>query len=142
MGFERLTNYKPEKPGTVDISNGSRLQWRSFTRKGKTTSFAVLVIGKDVAPRLALQLPNHKMHLMFGRDEDKGRLAITVDNADGEFLAKRTKRKEYYITIPVKSVEGRLKPGFATLANPVIEICKLDPSKPVFGIIDIHSAVA
>lgn len=142
MGFEKLVNEKPAKANALDIADGARLQFRRLRRGERETRFLMLTIGRQASRKLALQSENTKVHLLFGTGEDKGQLAITVDNTDGAFMAKRNKQYEYIVPIPMASVTGKVNVPFETIYCKTMEIKKLDPTKPVFGIIDISAAAA
>jgi hypothetical protein len=143
MAWNLLENKKPLTGGKVDISAGARVRWRKLKRKhGEGYSeYAYIVVGAKAATALALKSEKHGLSVMFGTGEEAGKLAITVDNEKGGFIAKRTNGGDYSFTMSSETVAGKMKAAFDTIELEKIEIVKIDPSKPYFGIIDISAAV-
>lgn len=79
---------------------------------------------------------------MFGNGKEHGQLAMTVDNENGMFPAKRNKAGQYLLSISKKTADGVLELGFPTFYREKAELIKIDPQKPIFAIIDVKPAMA
>ena len=141
MGFERLDNPVPPKSKGRDTNLGARLQLRSLTRMGRKSEWIKLTIGQLAAAKLSMTLPRHRVHLLFGTGDDLGKLAVSVDNSEGAFAATRAKKGHYSVTIPLPAMQAKVKMPFETIYCELMEIHKINPAKPVFGVIDIRDAL-
>jgi hypothetical protein len=81
-----------------------RARWGA--RGGGVSRYLALAIGPELARKLSLHAPEHRVRLLFGSGPDAGKIMISVDNAGGRFAAKRTKPGGYWVTINEQTAEG------------------------------------
>jgi hypothetical protein len=106
MPFESIEFVGKPAPGSCP-ADGVRITARKMGRKGGGVSrYIALAIGPELARKLSLHAPEHRVRLLFGSGPDAGKIMISVDNAGGRFAAKRTKPGGYWVTINEQTAEG------------------------------------
>lgn len=144
MAYSVLVNKAKSTSGAPDFSAGAKIAARKMnaTKGGRLPSeYISLTLGNKLAAGLHLSLERHNVALLFGNGDETGQIAMTVDNQNGMFGAKRNKSGQYTITISKETAEGLLKLTFATFYREKVELVKIDATKPVFAIIDIKPAL-
>lgn len=133
MGFEILENVNPPKPSAGVPNNGVRVSCRSLIRKdsGKKAEWIWVKIGPELARSLSLVLPKVGLSVSFGNDADSGKIAITVDQKNGGFLAKKQANASYSFTINSGSADGLFSTDFPTFACEDVEIVNTRGLPPV-----------
>lgn len=107
MGWERLDNPKPNASSIG--RNVVRVAARSAM---KGSRFITVKIGAHAAALGSFSRPEHKCHIMMGKGEEKGQLAIALDDSGGQFTAKRKKCGRYEITVTARAADGRFNMEF------------------------------
>lgn len=115
MAFEDIECVSAPKPSRTPPSGVAvavRRLGRSNRTGGGTVSYIKLTIGADLARRISLTQPEHKLRVLFGTDEDAGKVRISVDNVAGKFETKRDKKGNYAITLNAATVDGLFSLNF------------------------------
>lgn len=122
MSWEPISNIAPAKAALVP-PKGVGVSVRTLgTRGGGKIRYIRMVIGPALAKSLCLVTPEIGMRLSLGGGEHAGQIALSVDNAKGNFRAKRGKDGGYVLTVNALSAEGLFSLSFAPFAVEVTVI--------------------
>jgi hypothetical protein len=130
MAWETIEAVKPQSASAVACpDDGVKVTSRSLgTRGGGVARYISLTIGAKLARGIALGAPEHKLRLMFGTGDDAGKIAVSVDQEAGRFLAKRNKRGGYALTINAATAEGLF-----SLTFPAFTVSRCEAIRPTNG---------
>lgn len=101
MGFAKLENPTPSasKLGPLEVA--------VVARGGmKGSRYIVVKIGSEAARKAGFARDKHKCHLMVGDGDDRGKVAISIDDTQGKFAVKRTKAGFYQMTVTSRAATG------------------------------------
>ena len=126
MGFEIIENLqKSHKREHVPV-NGICLNSVVF---GKLP-FIRLTIGPGLARQSGMNNPTHKICLAFGTGSDAGKIQVSVNDADGMFIAKCSKAGNYALTINKDTADGLFAVVFPKYTIDHIEAIRPDNGNP------------
>ncbi|MFN7028410.1 MAG: hypothetical protein ACK4PC_03495 [Sphingopyxis sp.] len=134
MAWESISNKKPVNTAAEVPAAGVRLAPRKmgWARGGKSgeTRYIKLSIGAELAKKLGLITETVRLRLLFGRDSDAGKIAISVDAETGNFLAKRDKAGRYTLTINQATAEGLFALDFPAFNVALVEAVRPENGQP------------
>lgn len=145
MAWESIRNLKTVSTAESVPPAGVRLTARKmgWARGGKSgeTHYIKLAIGADLAKKLGLVTPEVRVRLLFGRDSDAGKIAISVDAETGNFVAKRDKAGRYALTINKASAEGLFALDFPAFNVAVVEAVRPENGQPRRAVFKVQPAM-
>ena len=108
MAFENIDCVQAKASTAPVPANGVRVVARKLERKdkGKVTRWIQVTIGPKLARSLTLSDEKHGLRVLFGKDNDAGKVRICVDNSTGKFQTKRLKNGGYSFSINEMTAEG------------------------------------
>lgn len=113
MAFTDIENMKVViGPGSCSAL-GVLVRPRKFTAKMGLRRWIQILVGKDLASKLALTRPQQMVRLLFGSGVDAGTLLLAADQAAGKFQATRDKQGRYSLTLTAATAEGLFALEFA-----------------------------
>lgn len=118
MAFEEIERVGPVTGLNAVPPDGLRVSARRLGGRGGggEVRYIKLDLGAQLARRLSLTQERHNLKLAFGTGEDAGKIMLSVDNADGRFVAARNKHGSYAATINAASADGLFSLSFPTFA--------------------------
>ncbi len=140
MAYEILPNPSKNKKPNHDFSSGVRIQGRQMKSRinGNVSKYIQITLGKQLASSLIMTMPHHNLILQFGTGEDAGKLAITLDNQQGQYPSKRSKNGQYSVSIPAAVAQGRMLLEFNTIYQSEVTMLRAE-NKPRILILDISA---
>lgn len=132
MAFEDIECVKPAAASATKIpDDGVAVTARKMgNRNGAETRYIRIAIGAKLAKAISLTQPDHRLRLLFGTGSDAGHIQVSVDNAAGKFVAKRSKKGEYALTVNAATAEGLFALAFPAFARSRIEAIRPENGKP------------
>lgn len=133
MAFEVIENCKKVYAKAASTpENGVRVTARKLTRPerfgGGHIPFIRVAIGAKLARAISLTKDVHNVCLAFGTAADAGKIQVSVDNAEGGFLAKRDKGGNYSLTMNKETADGLF-----ALEFPEFTVSHCEPIRPEIG---------
>lgn len=128
MPFEQIENLAPQKSDKSVPVEGVYVETRSAGRGETRVRFIRLSIGGGLAKALGFHAETHGVQILFGTGRDTGKLCVSIDNATGQFKAKRSKKGDYSLTLNRATARGRFSTEF-----PAFAIQRLEAVKPENG---------
>jgi hypothetical protein len=114
MSWTKIDNPKPASPNALGKDNV-----KIVARAGmKGHRYIIVKIGPEIARKSSFTKADHRCHILVGSDEERGNLAITVDDSDGKFTARRKKDGRYEISITAPAADGRFSLIFPPFERP------------------------
>lgn len=99
-------------------------------RQGREVRYIRMAIGAKLANAISLVQPECKVRLLFGTGSDAGFVQVSVDNTAGKFLAKRSKKGDYALTVNAATAEGLFSLDFPAFTRTGIEALRPENGKP------------
>lgn len=135
MAFEDIDCIRPASGGKTRVpAKGVAVSVRRLgvapRAGGGHRSYIRLCIGADLARGISLTQPEHRLRLLFGTGEDAGKVRVSVDNATGKFLAKRSKRGDYALTINADTAAGLFSLTFPAFTDDRCEALRPTNGQP------------
>lgn len=132
MAFEDIDVIKPKAATASKVPpDGVLVQARHLGRKnGGTVQFIRLVIGSKLAKAISLVMPECRLRLAFSTGSDAGLIQVSVDNTTGKFLAKRSNKGDYALTINAATADGLFALSFDTFTRSPVEALRPENGKP------------
>lgn len=132
MAFENIECINPSAHVKAIPEDGVRVAARALKKKGGdgVTRYIRVTIGAALARQLSLTGDEHGLMVLFGRDNDAGKIKLSVDNTAGKFRAKRAKGGSYAFTINAATAEGLFALEFETFDRPHLEAVKPEAGGP------------
>lgn len=116
MTWEPISNIAPPKAAAVP-PKGVAVSVRGLGLKGGgKVRYIRMAIGPALAKSLCLVTPDIGLRLSLGGGEHAGQIALSVDNAHGNFRARRSKDGGYVLTINAASADGLFSLDFPPFA--------------------------
>lgn len=106
MAFTDIENMKSVLGLEATPPLGLRVRPRKFAAKMGLRRWIQILVGKDLASKLALTRPEQMVRLLFGSGDDAGTLLLSADQAAGKFQAHRDKQGRYSLKINAATAEG------------------------------------
>src|SRR5690606_8689162 len=124
MGFEVVENVSPPMPSSGVPDDGVRVSCRSLTRKdtGRKAEWIWVKIGPALAKSISLVLPEVGIEVSFGTGTDSGKIAISVNQKNGGFIAKKQGNGGYSFTINSDSADGLFSTDFPAFSCPDVNV--------------------
>lgn len=126
MSWDVIENLGAPKAGeALSVPpKGVRVRVRALAGKkgGPLVRYIHLSIGATLSKSLCLTLEKTGLRLALGGGEHAGKLALSVDNGAGNFMAKRDKHGGYALTINAASADGLFSMDFAPFVVEAAEI--------------------
>lgn len=102
MSWKRVNNPKPPsarsvKPTQVRVCSMAAAKLSRYIR---------IKIGSELARRGSFTQAEHKCHLLRGEGDEAGQIAVSVDDRDGSFVAKRRSDGRYEIAVGQVACNG------------------------------------
>jgi hypothetical protein len=139
MAFELIRNVGGGSSGQTLAPEGARISSRVMGKRGgavEKTRFIKIEVGAMVAKTIGLSLEKHKVKLLSGTGNDVGKVAISPDNAEGDFPCKRAASGAYVITINERAAMGLFSLVFETIHVDKAEIVRI-PSVPHTAVLEV-----
>lgn len=110
---------------------GVRVRSRALGgRHGGKVRYIEMTLGRALAAKLKLSGDKAGCRLLFGSDEDAGKIALNVDMTLGKFRARKLKNETWGLTINAATAEGLFSldfPPFAVITPEVLAPAGLPP---------------
>lgn len=133
MAFEAIENLSKPSAGKCP-EDGVRIIARKLGRPAKAGgghSFYISIsIGPKLARAIALHAETHRVRMLFGTGPDAGKIMVSVDNAGGNFGAKRNKAGGYALTINGTSAKGLFACEFPEFSEAKIDAIRPENGQP------------
>ena len=123
MGWTRLEN--PSKPSVTDApDDGVRFSVRKAGGRngGERVPWVRVQIGAKAARRGSFHNTTHRCHFLIGSDEERGSVAIKLDDSTGLFEAKKQTDGSYSVAIPARAMSGKLAEQFEPFVVPACPV--------------------
>ena len=125
MAFDTIAYVGPVKSGVTLPTDGVKVYCRQLTsRKGAVVRYINIQIGAGVAKKLAMHRDTHPMNIQIGRDNDAGKIALSLD-MQGGFVARKNKAGAYTVTINAASAAGKFALQFDAFSRDNVEVLKM-----------------
>lgn len=145
MSWETIENLKPASQQEATPPLGLRISSRGLKiSRGKRpgeTRFIKIAIGKELARKLAINGDTAGLRLLFGADENVGKVKISVDATTGNFQAKRDKAGNYIVTLNQASADGRFSLDFPAFTINAVEALRPQNGQPPHCIFKASAAM-
>lgn len=132
MAFEDIDVVNPKKTTPSKVpSDGVLVQSRRLSsRSGKEVHYIRIAIGAKLAKAISLVIEECRVRLAFGTGPDAGLIQVSVDNSTGKFIAKRTAKGDYALTINEATADGRFALEFEAFTRSPVEAIRPENGKP------------
>ncbi len=125
MAFDTIAYVGPVKSGITLPSDGVKVYARQLTsRKGSVVRYINIQIGAGLAKKLAMHRDVHPMNIQLGRDNDAGKIALSLDMR-GWFVARKNKAGAYTVTVNAASAAGKFALQFEAFSRDHVETVKM-----------------
>lgn len=145
MAFETIERVGPAVSAKGGVpADGVRVNVRKAAARGVPVSYIAVQIGPELAKAMCLNPEEIALDLALGNGKDAGHVGLSVNTADGGFIAKRKKSGDYLLTINAASAEGLFSLDFAVFSVPGVSVREAmgKPPMAVFKASDAMLAVA
>lgn len=132
MAFEDIDVINPKKSAPSKVpADGVLVQARKLgSRSGKEIQYIRIAIGAKLAKAISLVIEECRVRLAFGTGSDAGLIQVSVDNTTGKFVAKRTAKGDYALTINAATADGLFALSFDTFTRSPVEAIRPENGKP------------
>lgn len=146
MSWDIIDNVKPSKSTLTIPPHGIYVASRGLKvrRGGKDRGeirFIKISLGRDLARKLVLNTDSIGVKLMFGSEENRGKIKISIDATSGNFIAKPSKNGIFTITLNSASAEGLFALDFPSFAIPTVEALRPSNGQPPHCIFRVSDAM-
>lgn len=125
MSWDPIDNLSPNRlPATIPPT-GIRISTHALNQRRKGVSFKQvryikIQIGPDLAHSLSLRAAQTMVQLLFGSEDNRGKIKLRVDADVGNFVARRNRAGAYSLTISKASAEGLFSLNFPAYEIPSV----------------------
>lgn len=131
MPFEDIECVRPIAVSAPSVpADGVAITSRRLKTKARDARYIRVAIGAKLAKAISLVQPECRVRLLFGTGSDAGFIQVSVDNTAGKFLAKRTKKGDYALTVNAATAEGLFALDFPAFTRTGIEALRPENGKP------------
>lgn len=131
MPFENIECVRPTSASAPSVpADGVAVSSRRLKTKTRESRYIRVVIGAKLAKAISLVQPECRLRLLFGTGSDAGFVQVSVDNTAGKFLAKRSKKGDYALTVNAATAEGLFSLDFPAFTRTGIEALRPENGKP------------
>jgi len=144
MAFEEIECVGASAPkGGKVPADGVRVTARYLGSRGGEgrTHYIRVQIGAGLAKGIALAREEHGLRVLFGTDEDAGKIRVSVDNEAGKFRAKRDKAGNFSFTINAATADGLFSLTFPEFSEARIEAIRPANGQPPHFVFRAHPAM-
>lgn len=132
MAFEDIDPVTPKKyvPSKVPPDGVAVTARKLRPRGGKEVHYIRIAIGAKLAKAISLVQETCNLRLLFGTGSDAGLIRVSVDMATGKFVAKRTSKGDYVLTVNEATASGRFALSFAPFTRSPVEALRPVTGQP------------
>lgn len=128
MGWEAIENVKPVYSKSSVPADGVLVKTR---RAMNDIRFIEVKVGGVLAKRARFHADEHKIRLLFGTGPDAGKIAVSLDQQNGTFLARKGRRNDVYtLTINRAAAEGLFSLEFEPFTVSNVEALRPENGQP------------
>ncbi|WIW88982.1 hypothetical protein K3M67_03090 [Sphingobium sp. V4] len=120
MSWETITNIAPAKAAAIPPMGVGVACRKLGTRKRGEVRYIRITIAPALAAKLCLRTDKIGLRLALGSGPHAGKIALSVDASNGNFMAKKVKDGGYFLTINAASAAGLFSldfPSFGAVAE-------------------------